>query len=177
MAGAWSQAWVYEQLGKPLDWWPSSEEEGKAFMKQAIGLLATEDTKSGYMEVFLNDGGKSWQAKPYIRPGVQRGLGSFPTKERAAEEILLFKIGHVPPPPTPKKRRRRGEARAPRVRRRGMALPTCRHSHCPPRWPWGPAGAWEVSEEPPGARDARAARGARSEDRTRSWSVVAGAPP
>ena len=120
MAGTWSQAWVYQQLGKPLDWWPSSEEEGEAFMKQAIGLLATEDTKSGYMEVFLNDGGKSWQAKPYIRPGVQRGLGSFPTKERAAEKVLHFKLGNVPVPPTPKKRRARGEGRAPRVRRRGI---------------------------------------------------------
>ena len=120
MAGTWSQAWVYQQLGKPLDWWPSSEEEGEAFMKQAISLLATEDTKSGYMEVFLNDGGKSWQAKPYIRPGVQRGLGSFPTKERAAEKVLHFKLGNVPVPPTPKKRRARGEGRAQRVRRRGI---------------------------------------------------------
>ena len=119
MAGGWSVAWVYQQLGRPLDWWPSSEEEGKAFWEQAIDLLKAE-TKSGYMEVQCVAGGKSFEAKVYLRPRVQRSLGTFPTARAAANKVFHFKMGWIDPPPTPKKRRARGEGRAPRVRRRGI---------------------------------------------------------
>ena len=80
-----------------------------------MGLAAlTEPTNSGYKYVYKS--GERWQAKPYVKPGVQRGLGTFDTKEEAAEEILSLAYEGLPLPPTPKPRGKRGAGRQPRVR-------------------------------------------------------------
>ena len=51
-----------------------------------------------------------------MKPGVQRGLGTFDTKEEAANEILSLAYEGMPLPPTPKPRGKRGQGRQPRVR-------------------------------------------------------------
>ena len=108
--GAWSAAWMREHLGLPDPETTSTVEE-----LQALGLAAlVEPIKSGYKYVYPS--GERWQAKPYVKPGVQRGLGSFDTKEEAANEILSLAYEGLPLPPTPKARGKRGQGRQPRVR-------------------------------------------------------------
>ena len=65
---------------------------------------------------------RPWLAKPYIRPRVQRSLGSFNTAEEAAEAVVHWSLGILPTPPTrPRHLRghnRRGEGHRPRDRRK-----------------------------------------------------------
>ena len=82
----------------------------------AIRLLKTNNS-SGYLHVFpVKSRWKPWQAKPYIRPKVQRSLGSFHSAEEAAEAVVAHALGLLPTPPTPPGRNRRGEGRRPRDR-------------------------------------------------------------
>ena len=78
----WSVAWMREHLGLP-----DPETTGIVEELQALGLAAlAEPTNSGYKYIYKS--GERWQAKPYVKPGVQRGLGTFDTKEDAAKEII-----------------------------------------------------------------------------------------
>ena len=108
--GAWSAAWMREHLGLP-----DPETTGTVEELLALGLAAlVEPTNSGYKYVYKS--GERWQAKPYVKPGVQRGLGTFDTKEDAAKEIISLAYEGLPLPPTPKPRGKRGQGRQPRVR-------------------------------------------------------------
>ena len=101
----------------PPDYCPQSEEECSWLLREAVQLLKTNNS-SGYAHVFPVKGRKPWQAKPYIRPRVQRSLGSFYTAEEAAEAVVSHALGLLPTPPTPPARNRRGEGRRPRDRRK-----------------------------------------------------------
>ena len=60
---------------------PTTDAGIAAACEQGIFLLQAGNA-SGYKNVFAVDSADNpWQAKPYIRPGVQRSLGSFPSKE------------------------------------------------------------------------------------------------
>ena len=94
---------------------PDPETTGTVEELKELGLAAlAEPTISGCKYVYKSGG--RWQAKPYVKPGVQCGLGSFDTKEEAAEAILSLAYEGLPLPPTPKARGKRGEGRQPRVR-------------------------------------------------------------
>ena len=58
-------------------------------------------TKSGYTYVYKV--GKSFQAKPYVRPGVQRHISSHTTAEEAATAIIMLAYGLRPLRPSPVK--------------------------------------------------------------------------
>ena len=76
--------------------------------------------------VAVKSSSKPWQAKPYIRPKVQRSLGSFYTVEEAAVAVVHWSLGILPTPPSPPGRNRRGEGRRPRERCKKRALgPLC----------------------------------------------------
>ena len=91
-----------ERLGIPV---PSTEEGISAAVDQGIQLLKT-DSISGYTAVYrVSSSDNPWQAKPYIRPKVQRSLGSFDTKEMAAAAVLFWAIGMLDTPLTPDKQR------------------------------------------------------------------------
>ena len=93
----------------PPDFWPETEEDCKLILSEAIVLLKTNN-KSGYQHVYpVKSGSKPWQAKPYIRPKVQRSLGSFYTAEEAAVAVVHWSLGMLPTPPSPPGRNRRGE--------------------------------------------------------------------
>ena len=68
----------------------------------------------------------AWQAKVYLGPGVQRGLGSFSTDKLAAQQVCGFIADMIlgkPLPPSPSKgRAKRGEGPRPHKPRkpRGM---------------------------------------------------------
>ena len=110
----WSIEGIHRRLGKPADWVPATGDEAEAAHKTILGWLKA-DTKSGYQEIYIV--GRNYQVKPYVGPGKQRNLGSFPTVELAAGALLDFKRGIVPLPPSPKKdRNKRGEGRRPRLR-------------------------------------------------------------
>ena len=117
------------RLGIPV---PTTDAGIAAACERGIFLLKAGNT-SGYMNVFAVDSADNpWQAKPYIRPKVQRSLGSFPTKELAAGAVMLWAIGWLPSPPTPSKdRNKRNEGRRVRERRRSQglqpALTPCTH--------------------------------------------------
>ena len=110
----------------PPDWYPETEEECELILEEAIVLLKT-DNKSGYQHVYpVKSSSKPWQAKPYIRPKVQRSLGSFYTVEEAAVAVVHWSLGILPTPPSPPGRNRRGEGRRPRERCKKRALgPLC----------------------------------------------------
>ena len=85
----------------PPDFWPETEEDCKLILSEAIVLLKTNN-KSGYQHVYpVKSGSKPWQAKPYIRPKVQRSLGSFYTAEEAAVAVVHWSLGMLPTPPSP----------------------------------------------------------------------------
>ena len=108
-------AFVNSLLGKDADWGPPFDER-EFWYEKAIDLLKNPALKSGYEEVQrISD--ESFEAKVYLRPKVQRSLGSFSTARAAAEVVFEFLTGQRPPPPTPPKRNRRGEGRAPRIRK------------------------------------------------------------
>jgi|EP00900_Chrysochromulina_parva_P017935 hypothetical protein len=105
----------------PPDFWPETEEDCKLILSEAIVLLKTNN-KSGYQHVYpVKSGSKPWQAKPYIRPKVQRSLGSFYTAEEAAVAVVHWSLGMLPTPPSPPGRNRRGEGPRPRDRRKKRA--------------------------------------------------------
>ena len=99
------------------DYCPTTEAECSSILRQAVVLLKTNNS-SGYSHVFPVKGQKPLQAKPYIRPKVQRSLGSFHTAEEAAMAVVSHALGILPTPPTPPARNRRGEGRRPRDRRK-----------------------------------------------------------
>jgi len=101
----------------PPDFSPQSEEEFSLLLIEAVQLLKTNNS-SGYSHVFPVKGQKPLQAKPYIRPKVQRSLGSFHTAEEAAMAVVSHALGILPTPPTPLARNHRGEGRRPRDRRK-----------------------------------------------------------
>ena len=117
---------LVSRVGVPM---PTTEAEAEASLAEGIKLLHT-CSKSGYLYVLPTASPENpWQAKPYIRPGVQRGLGSFPTREEAAKRVLLWLIGVAPTPPTPDRdRNTRGKGRRPRDRRKPGA-PCLPHSY------------------------------------------------
>ena len=98
---------------------PPLPAEYDAFLDQAIQKILKNDSKSGYRDVYRSASKRNpWQAKPYIRPGVQRNLGSFRTVEDAAKQVLVWMYGGLPTPPTPSKdRNKRNEGRRKRDRR------------------------------------------------------------
>jgi len=107
-----------DRLHIPPDFCPTTEEECSYLLRDATQLLKTNN-KSGYLHVFpVKSRWKPWQAKPYVRPKVQRSLGSFYTPEEAAEAVVHWSLGLLPTPPTPPGRNRRGEGRRPRDRRK-----------------------------------------------------------
>ena len=125
------------RLGIPV---PTTDAGIAAACERGIFLLKAGNT-SGYMNVFAVDSADNpWQAKPYIRPKVQRSLGSFPKKELTAGAVMLWAIGWLPSPPTPSKdRNKRNEGRRVRDRRRSQGLQplepfthTCRSRHASP---------------------------------------------
>ena len=82
----------------------------------------------------------AWQAKPYIRPKVQRNLGSFSTPEAAAKEVVRWMFGGRPTPPTPSKdRNKRNEGR--RVRDRSNKGKGARLTHRLRRLPFSQSSA------------------------------------
>jgi hypothetical protein len=87
---------------------------------EALLAALKENNQSGVKYVYTS--GKRFQAKPYIRPGVQRSLGSFDTAREAAEHILRVCYEGEPLPPTPSKdRAKRGEGPRKRIRHKGAA--------------------------------------------------------
>ena len=63
-------------------------------------------TKTGYRMVQLTAAKTpAWQAKVYLGPGKQRGLGSFPTAKEAAQTVCLFVAEQVLGKPLPPKDR------------------------------------------------------------------------
>ena len=72
------------RLGVPE---PQTMAEYDALLDLAIQEILKTDNKSGYRDVYkCGSTSNPWQAKPYIRPKVQRNLGSFSTPEAAAKE-------------------------------------------------------------------------------------------
>ena len=64
---------------------PKTEAETEAVMERAIEVVLKKEGGSGYRDVYkCASKVNPWQAKPYIRRGVQRHLGSFTTPEEAA---------------------------------------------------------------------------------------------
>ena len=105
---------LLEALGVP---WPQTEADVTTVEERAIDLLKT-NTKSGYCCVLpVNSKTNPWQAKPYIRPKVQRSLGSFPTARDAARRVLHWMLGIIQTPPSPNPdRNHRGEGKRKRDR-------------------------------------------------------------
>ena len=74
------------QVGMPE---PQNEAETQAMLDRAILLVLKKEGGSGYRDVYkCASTVNPWQAKPYIRPKVQRNLGSFSTPEAAAKEVI-----------------------------------------------------------------------------------------
>ena len=93
-----------ERLGIPV---PSTEAGISAAVNHGTQLLRS-DSISGYTAVYrVASSDNPWQAKPYIRPKVQRSLGSFDTKEMAAAAVLYWAIGMLDSPLAPDKQRSR----------------------------------------------------------------------
>ena len=85
---------------------PQAPAESEAVLERAIDVVLGKEGGSGYRDVYKGASKvKPWQAKPYIRPKVQRNLGSFPTPEEAAKAVIIWMFGGRPTPPTPTKER------------------------------------------------------------------------
>ena len=98
-------------------------------MEELLAALK-ENNQSGVKYVYPS--GKGFQAKPYIRPGVQRGLGTYKLAREAAERILRVCYEGDPLPPTPTKdRAKRNEGPRKRIRRKGDACASLPNSHNP----------------------------------------------
>jgi hypothetical protein len=110
----WSPDWLRNNLGLPP---PSVVMEGATSLAEALAKIEGP-TKTGYKYIYVS--GERFQAKPYIRPGVQRGLGSFATAEEGAKQVLKLCYGDIPLPPSPKKdRNKRNDGPRMRIRRKG----------------------------------------------------------
>ena len=115
------------------DYVPQTQAEEDDFVERAIDLLRAP-THSGYREVYVSPTAGRWQAKPYVGPGKQRNLGTFPTAREAAAAVFWFRQGKaagtlLPIKSPDKERNRRGQGRKPRDRRKGMHLTL---THIPP---------------------------------------------
>ena len=75
MRDRWTRASVLLRLGLAPDYVPATMAEAKGIYERTVDLLRSDDTVSGYQEVYAV--GSKWQAKPYTAPGKQRNLGSF----------------------------------------------------------------------------------------------------
>jgi hypothetical protein len=107
---------------------PPPETSMEETSMEALLAALKENNQSGVKYVYTS--GKRFQAKPYIRPGVQRGLGTFDTAREAAEHILRVCYEDEPLPPTPTKdRAKRGEGPRKRIRRKGPACSSLEPSH------------------------------------------------
>ena len=99
---------------------PTTEAEHEAWLERAIEVvLKNEDNKSGFTGVLPSASRKNpWQAKPYYKEKHRYvNLGSYPTKEEAAKNIIRWMYGWMPTPPTPNKdRNSRGMGRRKRDR-------------------------------------------------------------
>ena len=100
MAQAWSPAWMRRVLGLPeLE---TFEHKPDSFsMAMCYVDMIAAPTKTGYSYVYKV--GKRFQAKVYVRPGVQRNLSSRASAEEAAADIILLAYGMRPLPPSPVK--------------------------------------------------------------------------
>jgi len=100
MAQAWSPAWMRRVLRLPeLD---TFEHKPDSFsMAMCYVDMIAAPTKTGYSYVYKV--GKRFQAKLYVRPGVQRNLSSRASAKEAAADILLLAYGILPLPPSPVK--------------------------------------------------------------------------
>ena len=100
---AWA-AWVLNKVGM-------TEEEAVADMsvfKDKARDCIRRSNASGFRDVFKV--GDKWQAKVYVGPGDQRGMGSFEQPEDAAKQVLMYLCTGDAPPKPEKQRRKRGEA-------------------------------------------------------------------
>ena len=122
----WTPVQVLAKLGVP---WPETEDGVASVVELAIDLLKT-DNQSGYHHVFKGASNTNpWQAKPYVRPKVQRNLGSFATARDAARQVVKWLFEIIPTPPSPlQDRNARGAGRKKRDRRKGEL---CLHSVLP----------------------------------------------
>ena len=104
---------LLERVGMPA---PTTPAESEAVLECAIDVVLKKEGGSGFRDVYKCASAiNPWQAKPYIRPKVQRNLGSFPTP--AAKAVIIWMFGGRPTPPTPtKERNKRGVGRKPRDR-------------------------------------------------------------
>ena len=96
----WSPAWMRKVLGLPELETFEYPPDGPSTAKGYVYLIAGP-TKTGYKYVYKV--GKRFQAKVYVRPGVQRNLASCESAEAAAAAILLLAYGIEPLPPSPDK--------------------------------------------------------------------------
>ena len=98
---------------------PDAVVDEATVVEEALAKLK-EPTQTGFRYIYKS--GERFQAKPYIRPGVQRSLGNFSSAEEAAIEVIRLCLGCIPLPPSPKKdRAKRGEGPRQRTRRKGAA--------------------------------------------------------
>ena len=89
MAQAWSPAWMRRVLGLPeLETFEYPPDCRSCMAECYIDMIAGP-TQTGYRYVYKV--GKRFQAKPYVRPGVQRSLASCQSAEEAAAEIVLLR--------------------------------------------------------------------------------------
>ena len=146
MRDRWTAEEVYRRLGLPSDYWPATEAEAEETYERVLDLLRTDDTKSGYQEVYAV--GSKWQAKPYTAPGKQRNLGSFTSARAAAEQLVQFYLGDVPEPASPKPRAKRGEGRKPR-QSKGSAIKKPRAARASPQSVMWEAVVLESNGAPP----------------------------
>jgi hypothetical protein len=81
MAQAWSPAWMRLVLGLPefetFEYPPDCRSMAECYVDMIAG-----PTQTGYKYVYKV--GKRFQAKPYVRPGVQRSMASCQSAEEAA---------------------------------------------------------------------------------------------
>ena len=100
MAQAWSPAWMRRVLRLPeldtLEYKPDDFSMALCY----VDMIAAP-TQTGYSYVYKV--GKRFQAKLYVRPGVQRNLSSRASAEEAAADIILLAYGMRPLPPSPVK--------------------------------------------------------------------------
>ena len=76
---AWG-AWILEKIGMTLD---EAALDPELFFVEALPHIKRYN-KSGYRDVFPV--GDKWQAKPYIRPKVQRGMGLYEAETRVDDK-------------------------------------------------------------------------------------------
>ena len=108
---------LLEKLGMPL---PTCDEEKAEAMERGVDLLLkTTQNKTGFKEVYpVKSATHPFQAKLYIRSGVQRQIAVCKTAREAAKQVLGWMLGEIDDPPTPPPRNKKGLGRRPRDRRK-----------------------------------------------------------